>query len=147
MAETSMGLSYSESMLTFKQNLQRRVSPSIFIAVKSLKRTDRRKLIFIALFQIVLSALDLFGVIAFGLVGALSVSGVESHQPGNRVTFVIGKLGLSNSSFQTQVMVIGITAAFLLVSRTLISMVVTKYTLFFWQTDQLIYPRAWFQNC
>ena len=47
MAETSMGLSYSESMLTFKQNLQRRVSPSIFIAVKSLKRTDRRKLIFI----------------------------------------------------------------------------------------------------
>ena len=131
MAETSMGLSYSESMLTFKQNLQRRVSPSIFIAVKSLKRTDRRKLIFIALFQIVLSALDLFGVIAFGLVGALSVSGVESHQPGNRVTFVIGKLGLSNSSFQTQVMVIGLTAAFLLVSRTLISMVVTKYTLFF----------------
>ena len=42
---------------------------------------DRRKLTAVVLFQIGFSFLDLLGVLAIGLLGALSVSGTQSQEP------------------------------------------------------------------
>jgi len=75
--------------------------------------------------------LDLIGIAIIGVLGALAVSGVESHQPGNRVSAVLKLIGLSHSKFQTQAAYLGILATVVLISRTLVSVVFTKRTLYF----------------
>ena len=100
-------------------------------SARVLSRSDRQKTIAVAILQIGLGALDLMGVAAIGVLGALAVSGVESRQPGNRVNAVLKLLHLSNSSFQTQAAIVGASAAVLLIGRTLLSVFFTRRTLFF----------------
>ena len=96
-----------------------------------LSRKDQRKTIAIVFLQISLGALDLLGVAAIGILGALAVSGVQSRQPGNRVNAVLQSLHVTSYSFQFQVGIIGFAAAFLLIGRTLLSVVFTRRTLYF----------------
>jgi ATP-binding cassette, subfamily B, bacterial PglK len=96
-----------------------------------LTRADQRKTIAVALLQIGLGAIDLMGVAAVGVLGALAVSGVESRIPGNRVHKVLEMLHLQDASFQTQAGIIGLVAAVLLIGRTLLSVFFTRKTLFF----------------
>jgi len=83
------------------------------------------------LIQIIFGFLDLVGVALVGVLGALAISGVESHNPGNRVEAVLRFLQISNLSFQSQSMVLGLLAGFFLVSRTMLSIVFTRKILFF----------------
>jgi ABC-type multidrug transport system fused ATPase/permease subunit len=75
--------------------------------------------------------LDLLGVALIGLLGALSVSGVGSGIPGDRVTSALRFLHLENVSFETQVSLIGASAVILLVGRTILSVLFTRKILFF----------------
>jgi ABC-type multidrug transport system fused ATPase/permease subunit len=75
--------------------------------------------------------LDLLGVAIIGILGALTISGVQSKQPGNRVETLLNFIGLDNKPFQTQAAVLGITAASLLIGRTIFSIIFTRRTLFF----------------
>jgi ABC-type multidrug transport system fused ATPase/permease subunit len=96
---------------------------------------SRAKIWAISIFQMALGILDLAGVAAFGLLGALSVTGIESRKPGNRVSSALNYLHLGDMSFQKQVLVISISALGLLITRTLLSIVVTKHTLLFLATQ------------
>ena len=96
-----------------------------------LSRIDQRKVFAVAILQIGLGALDLLGVAAIGVLGALAVSGVQSREPGNRVNSVLQLLQLESASFQTQAGVIALAAAILLIGRTLLSVFFTRRTLFF----------------
>ena len=78
-----------------------------------------------------MSALDLMGVIAIGLLGALSVTGLQSNEPGDRVNSALRFLHISDASFQAQATILGISAVFLLVGRTLLSIFFTRRILFF----------------
>lgn len=75
--------------------------------------------------------LDLLGVAAIGLLGALSITNVQSDEPGNRVTGVLEAIRLENLTFQTQAFVLGLAAVFLLVGRTILSIFLTRRILFF----------------
>jgi ATP-binding cassette subfamily C protein len=88
-----------------------------------LPKPERVKIGLIVLFQIGLAFLDLIGVAIIGLLGALSVSGIQSSSPaeGGRVSRVLSILQLENFSFQDQVAILGVLAAVILTSRTLIS--------------------------
>lgn len=92
---------------------------------------DQRKLIAVVILQICMGALDLLGVVAIGLLGALSVTGLQSQNPGNRVYAALKFLHISDTSFQTQASFIGIAAVILLVSRTMLSIFFTRRVLFF----------------
>ena len=81
--------------------------------------------------QIFLGVLDLLGVLAIGLLGALSVTGLAEQKSGNRVNAVLELLNIDQFSFQTQTVVIGVIAMLLLVGRTLISIFFTRRVLFF----------------
>jgi ABC-type multidrug transport system fused ATPase/permease subunit len=81
--------------------------------------------------QILMGVLDLLGVLAIGLLGALSVAGLQSSQPGSRITSALDLLGISNFSFQSQASFIGVAAVLLLVGRTLLSIFFTRRILFF----------------
>ena len=78
-----------------------------------------------------MGALDLVGVAIIGVLGALAVSGVQSRQPGGRVTFVLSTLGIDNLSFQNQAAVLGAAATIILISRTVFSVIFTRRTMYF----------------
>jgi ABC-type multidrug transport system fused ATPase/permease subunit len=100
-------------------------------SLRVLPRRDQRKVLAIAFLQICMGFLDLLGVIAIGLLGALSVTGLQSNQPGNRVNAALDILHISNLSFQDQVSMLGVSAVILLVGRTLLSIFFTRRILFF----------------
>lgn len=78
-----------------------------------------------------MGALDLLGVAAIGILGALSVSGLQSQRPGDRISSVLQILHISEFSFQTQATILGIGAVFFLVGRTILSIFFTRRILFF----------------
>jgi len=78
-----------------------------------------------------MGVLDFLGVIAIGLLGALSVSGLQSSNPENRVNVALEILHIQDLTFQQQSVILGISAAVLLVGRTILSIFFTRKTLFF----------------
>jgi len=100
-------------------------------AVGILSKNDKRKLTAITIIQVLLGVMDLLGVLAVGLLGTLSITGIQSKAPGDRVNSVLSFLGLANSSFQTQAVAIGITSVLLLVGRTILSIIFTRRILYF----------------
>lgn len=75
--------------------------------------------------------LDLLGVAAVGMLGALAINGVGSQQPGNRVTAVLQFLHLDDNSLQTQAAVIGLASAAFLTGKTILSIFFSRKVAFF----------------
>jgi ABC-type multidrug transport system fused ATPase/permease subunit len=96
-----------------------------------LPRRDRRLFTIAALFQVFLSFLDLAGVALVGVLGSLSVRGVQSKEPGNRVGAVLEFMNLDGQSLQFQVAILGVSAAVLLLSRTFLSVFFSRRTMYF----------------
>jgi ABC-type multidrug transport system fused ATPase/permease subunit len=70
-------------------------------------------------------------VALIGVLGALSISGVQSRAPGTRVYSLLEILQLENFSFQVQSAALGIIAISFLILKTLLSVALTKKALFF----------------
>ena len=104
---------------------------SVFDSFAVLTRSDKKKLYTISGLQMLLGFLDLLGVLLIGLVAIISINGIQSLTPGARITEVINFLRISEFNFQTQVAVIGSIAAFLLITRTILSMWFTRRILFY----------------
>jgi len=100
-------------------------------AIKVLSRADQGKLIGTLILQILMAGLDLLGVLAIGLLGALSVSGMDSGSIGNRVSTALRILQIQSLTFQQQVTILGLSAVIFLVGRTLLSIFFTRRILFF----------------
>jgi ABC-type multidrug transport system fused ATPase/permease subunit len=100
-------------------------------AIKVLSPADRRKITGVTILQIFMGGLDLLGVVAVGLLGALSVSGLQSNVPGDRLGAALRILQIQDSTFQTQASILGISAVVLLVGRTILSIFFTRRILFF----------------
>jgi ABC-type multidrug transport system fused ATPase/permease subunit len=92
---------------------------------------DQRKILLLTAINVLMSVLDLLGVILVGLLGALSVQGLQSNLPGNRVGTALEILHIQDLSFQTQAMILALSAAALLVGRTVLSIFFTRKMLFF----------------
>ena len=100
-------------------------------AIQVLSPKDQQKVLGVLVLQVCIGVLDLLGVIAIGLLGALSVTGLQSRVPGDRVSSTLEFLKLSNIPFQNQALILGIGAVVLLVGRTVISIFFTRRILFF----------------
>jgi len=100
-------------------------------AFKVLTPGDKYKLFVITIVQTSLGILDLLGVAAVGVLGALVVSGFGSGNFGNKINFILNFLKIDSLEFQYQAAAIGLIATFLLVSRTIISIIFTRKTIFF----------------
>ena len=107
------------------------ISKEIIRSVQILPKRDRKKILLVLMVQIVMGLMDLLGVALIGILGSLAVTGVQSQNPTGRVLSIISALGLSDESFQVQAALLGITAVFILVSRTILSVVFTRRILFF----------------
>ena len=112
--------------------LLKRVKSSMVIrSVRILPSTDRNKLKIVVASQILFGFLDLAGVAIIGVIGSLSVSGVRSSAPGDRVSSLLDFFNLANLEFQAQIAVLGFTAMLFLVLRTILSVFFTRKILFF----------------
>jgi len=99
--------------------------------LRILPPNDRKKIILVVTIQVMSGFLDLVGVAIIGILGALAITGIESGQPGNRVSFVLRILHLSHQRFQSQAAILGVAAALILTFRTIFSITFTRRTLFF----------------
>jgi len=97
-----------------------------FEAIKAsasvLPNGDKKKIVAVILVQVALSFLDLLGVALIGIVGAISITGIQNQNPGNKTSQFLDFLNLSNLNFYTQVVSLSIAAATLLIVRTILSM-------------------------
>ena len=96
-----------------------------------LTRSDQRKVLIVVFIQISMSVLDLIGVAIVGLVGALSITGIQSQKPSGRVETTLAALHLSDKGLHYQVAILGIFAGIFFVSRSLLSVFVSRRTLYF----------------
>lgn len=91
----------------------------------------RRRLALLVLVQMFLGSLDLIAVSLVGLLGSLSVSGVQSRRPSGLVTDVLRMLGLEDQTLQHQVGAIALIVVLLLLGRTFASIILTRKALHF----------------
>lgn len=75
---------------------------SIHRAIKVLSSSDKNKLLRITCLQIVMGALDLLGVLAVGILGALSVTGLQSSKPDSRISDALRVLHIQDLPLQSQ---------------------------------------------
>ena len=104
---------------------------SIYRAFKVLSPSDKNKLLRITGLQIVMGALDLLGVLAVGILGALSVTGLQSSKPDSRISDALRVLHIQDLPLQSQMLILGVSAAILLIGRTVLSIFFTRRILFF----------------
>lgn len=108
-----------------------RMRLTIIECLQLLSGHDRKKLGLVVVVQIMMGVLDLIAVAIIGLLGALTVTGVQSTQAGGRVSSVLEYLQISSYSFQVQAAILGTLALILFVTRTFFSVVMTRKTLRF----------------
>ncbi len=100
-------------------------------AISILPRRDRKRIVAVASLQVCLGFLDLAGVAVIGVIGALAINGVAATEPGNRVGALLEFLHLDSFNLQTQTFILGISAAILLIGKTVISIIFTRRMLYF----------------
>ena len=101
----------------------------IFKHMLSKREIIRLSLVLLA--QLFLSLLDLFSVALLGILGALTVGGIQSTKPSGISERIIAFFGIEKYSFQNQVGLLACASAFLLIIKTICSVYLTKRTLYF----------------
>ncbi len=96
-----------------------------------LDRRDRRFVMILVLFQFLASTLDIFGIALIGVLGSLAVAGIQSKSPSNLIQGILEQLNISNLTFQQQVAVLGVLATVTLISRSVITIFLSRSTLRF----------------
>jgi len=115
-----------------------KVIQAVRSALSLLDRRDRRLLIVAGAFQMSMSVLDLVGVLLIGLVGALSVTTIQSQPPPTTVTTVADALGWQNLSPQGLVIAFSVTAAVVLLAKSVVSSIMTRRVLVFLANRQAL---------
>lgn len=96
-----------------------------------LTKKERQKVLGVVVLQVLLGFMDLVAVAIVGVLGALAVNGVQSKEPGNRVSMILQILSIENFSFRTQMAILGVGAATILVLRTFLSVYFSRKILYF----------------
>ena len=100
-------------------------------SVKNLDKSTKWAVAAFSIAQVLLTFLDLLGVALLGLVGAISISGVQTGKASKIVSDTLELLKISDFSFQGQVAILAILATFFLFLRTLLSIYFSRKSLFF----------------
>jgi ABC-type multidrug transport system fused ATPase/permease subunit len=100
-------------------------------SINVLNKNEKVRVGAIAVIQIANSLLDLIGVGLIGILGALTISGMQSKEQGPLVSGVLDFLNIDNFSLQAQALALGSLAGLTLISKTILSIVFTRKTLYF----------------
>lgn len=120
------------------QTVQVTVRQAIRSSLSLLTSRDRRLLGVSIAIQMATSLLDLIGVLLIGLVGALAVTTVQSQPPPATVTTVAEYFGLGDLSSQSLIMAFAGAAAVVLLTKSIISSVLTRRVFMFLANRQAL---------
>lgn len=115
---------------------------NLLAVLNSFSHRDRRKIVLATFLQIFLTIFDLVGIAIFGVIGTLSITGIQSKESGSTVQTVIQMLQLQNFSFQKQVAILGILGAGILILKTFISAYISKKILNFLSTRSAMLTKS-----
>ena len=103
----------------------------LFRALNLLAKNDKIKLVASMTIQILLGLLDIAAVALIGLLTSISVNGIQSKN--TRIEFLdkFTLLDINSMSFQNRVALLGLAAALLMVTRTILSVLINRKILFF----------------
>lgn len=108
---------------------------SDYLIVKSafrfLSGKDRFKIVAVVVCQFILGILDLIGVALIGMIGTLTVNGIQSKDPTPRISQILDFFRLNTFTFQQQVGILGVFSVSFLLIRTFVSVGLIKRTLTF----------------
>jgi ABC-type multidrug transport system fused ATPase/permease subunit len=104
-------------------------SSTIIEAFCILKKEDRRKITLVCFFQILLASLDLFGIVALGALGTIVIS--NQNESGFNFNWLTGMLGIPEISERSAILLLGLAALTFLMSKTIISILLTKRIILF----------------
>ena len=108
-----------------------RLSSIIRSSFSILDRHGKRRFLFVSIMQVILSLIDLLSVGLVGIIASLTLRGVQSQTPGDRTLRILEFLHLDGLTFQSQVVFLATTVIFLLVGKTIASVLITRRTLRF----------------
>jgi ABC-type multidrug transport system fused ATPase/permease subunit len=114
------------------------VRAAVDSALRLLSRRDRRLLGMSIAIQMATAFLDLLGVLLIGLVGALSVTTIQSQPPPPTVTSVADVMGLDEVSDQNLVLIFAGLAAIVFLMKSVVSSVLTRRVLRFLANRQAL---------
>ena len=96
-------------------------SNNTFLILNLFSNQDQRRIALVSFLQITLGLLDLAGVVAIGLLGSVATLGVTSTEPGGNTKRLLEFFGLENQSLSYQISALGLTAATVLIVKTVLS--------------------------
>jgi ABC-type bacteriocin/lantibiotic exporter with double-glycine peptidase domain len=96
------------------------------IALQMLSKSDQRKILMVLAVNVTLSFLDFIGIALIGLLTAITVQGIGSQSQSIIVNNFLSIFNLDDLTFQTQVAILGISAAMLFVFKSMSAMYLTK---------------------
>ena len=112
--------------------IEKETNKSIFTELKQIfSPSEKRKLVGATVLQSSLALLDLIGVALIGVIGALSIYGIQSKTDSGRASQITNYLKIENFAFQQQIAILGGLAAAILVFKTVSSLMLTRKVLNF----------------
>jgi ABC-type multidrug transport system fused ATPase/permease subunit len=96
-----------------------------------LSKEDKVKLILVLFGQFCLALVDLLSISIIGLIGALSVYGIQSKEVNSSTKIILEFFQVESLIFQKQVAILGIIACLLFVFKTIFSFVLIRKTIRF----------------
>ena len=84
-------------------------------ALNILSKQDKKKIVLVTILQVLLSGLDLLGVLSIGLLGTLTINGIKSSQNSNLTVKYLKLIGIEGKSLHDQAIILGLLAIIFLV--------------------------------
>lgn len=96
-----------------------------------LSKRDKHRFLLVSLAQSCLGIIDLLGVVMMGIVGALSIRGIQSQPAGDKTSLVMKYMRLNNLEFQDQIKFLAVFIIILFSVRTVLTIYLTRRILHF----------------
>ena len=96
-----------------------------------LSKRDHERIVIVVFIQIFMGLLDLLGVALVGMIATIAVRGLQSLEPGDRVSQFLNFLNIGSFDFQSQLIILGVSALFILVVKTVLSIFLLRRTIFY----------------
>ena len=100
-------------------------------AARVLSKSDRKKIYFVAIFQVFLGLLDLAGVVFIGILSSLAINGQTANVEGSKTRNFLSLFRIQDSEFKVQAIVLVLGAMILLLGRTALTVIFTRKMLRF----------------
>lgn len=115
-----------------------------FFAILSPK--SRTKVVKLTILSCIVNVFDIFSVLAFGFASAISISGIQNLNQGDRTKKLISFLQIENLAYQYQVLSLLSIAIMLLIIKSVISLLLIKKTINFLALEGAQYSKFLFKE-